>query len=168
MAPARSGSRMARRRPATGLVISSRVSPVRGSTTIPRASPDATSAQQKDDFDTSFEPYYRIEQVILTDPRVHEAVVVRRPDQRWGEVPVVFVVRTNEDGTPTAEEIEQNCRDNLSSYKRPKAIFFIALCAAELSSYKRPREIHFITDEELPRSTTGKIQRHELEARLDA
>ncbi len=87
-----------------------------------------------------------IEQVILTDARVREAVVVRRPDRRWGEVPVAFIVAA--EAGLDAEAILDNCRENLSSYKRPKGIFFIQ-------------------DDELPRSTTGKIQRHELEARLE-
>ncbi len=88
-----------------------------------------------------------IEQVILTDERVREAVVVKRPDKRWGEVPVVFIV-ANQDAL-TKEEILENCKNNLSSYKRPKQVVFIA-------------------EDELPRSTTGKVQRHELEARLEA
>jgi len=88
-----------------------------------------------------------IEQVMLTDARVHEAVVVRRPDRKWSEVPVAFIVPA--DPTLTADELMDLCRDNLSSYKRPK-------------------DIIFLTEEELPRSTTGKVQRHELEARLPA
>ena len=42
----------------------------------------------------------------------------------------------------------------------------MGLCRENLSSYKRPKEIIFIMDEDLPRSTSGKVQRHELEARL--
>ncbi len=86
-----------------------------------------------------------IEQVMLADARVHEAVVVRKPDRKWSEVPVAFVVPA--DPSLTADELLELCRENLSSYKRPKDIIFLA-------------------DEELPRSTTGKVQRHELEARL--
>lgn len=87
-----------------------------------------------------------IEQVVTADARVETAVVVRRPHERWGEVPVLFVVAR--DASLDEDSI-------------------LANCAAELSSYKRPREIHFIRDEDLPRSTTGKIQRHLLEERLD-
>jgi acyl-CoA synthetase (AMP-forming)/AMP-acid ligase II len=86
-----------------------------------------------------------IESVLLADPGVHEAVVVRRPDARWGEVPVAFIVRAQ--GEVSAQELMSVCRENLSSYKRPKDIFFLR-------------------EADLPRSTTGKIQRHELEARL--
>ena len=83
-----------------------------------------------------------IERVLLADPRVAEAVVVRTPDPRWGEVPCAFVVRR--DPALNAEDVE-------------------ALCRARLASYKRPRLVRFVAMEDLPRSTTGKIQRHALE-----
>jgi len=86
-----------------------------------------------------------IEQVILADPRVADAVVVRKPDATWGEVPVAFVARR--DPGLRAEDILERCRENLSGYKRPKEVRFVELA-------------------EFPRSTSGKIQRHELEARL--
>ncbi|MCP5373984.1 MAG: AMP-binding protein [Hyphomicrobiales bacterium] len=88
-----------------------------------------------------------IETVLAADPRVREAVVVRRPDDRWGEVPVAFIVANDE--SLGADDLLALCRDNLSGYKRPKEVIFVA-------------------PEDLPRSTTGKIQRHELEARLDS
>jgi acyl-CoA synthetase (AMP-forming)/AMP-acid ligase II len=83
-----------------------------------------------------------IEQVMLADPRVAEAVVVRQADARWGEVPVAFVARR--DSTLDAEALMQACRTSLAGYKRPK-------------------EIRFIGIDDFPRSTTGKIQRHEME-----
>ena len=86
-----------------------------------------------------------IEQVMLADERVQEAVVVRRPDRKWSEVPVAFVVPA--DPSLTENDLMDLCRENLSSYKRPKDIIFLA-------------------DGDLPRSTSGKVQRHELEARL--
>ncbi|MCB1746477.1 MAG: AMP-binding protein [Gammaproteobacteria bacterium] len=86
-----------------------------------------------------------IELVLCGDARVGEAVVVRRPDDKWGEVPVAFVTRVSAE--LNAADLEARCR-------------------AELSSYKRPKDIIFIEPDALPRSTTGKIQRHELEARL--
>jgi fatty-acyl-CoA synthase len=88
-----------------------------------------------------------IEQVLLRDPRVADAVVVRRPDATWGEVPVAFVARRDE--RLTEEDV-------------------IAICRANLAGYKRPKAVHFIAADELPRSTTGKIQRHELEKWLSA
>ena len=86
-----------------------------------------------------------IEQVMLADERVQEVVVVRRPDRKWSEVPVAFVVPA--DPSLTENDLMDLCRENLSSYKRPKDIIFLA-------------------DGDLPRSTSGKVQRHELEARL--
>ena len=86
-----------------------------------------------------------IERVLLADPRVDDAVVVRRPDPRWGEVPVAVIAR-NDEGL-TADELYARCRRELAGYKQPKDIRFVALA-------------------DLPRSTTGKIQRHELEAWL--
>ena len=86
-----------------------------------------------------------IENVLLADSRIDEAVVVRRSDDRWGEVPVAFIVRN--DGTLTTEDVMAHCKHDLSSYKWPK-------------------EVIFIEDADLPRSTTGKVQRHELEKRL--
>lgn len=86
-----------------------------------------------------------IETVLQMDERVETAVVVKRPDPRWAEVPVAFVV--TRDGTVTSEELQ-------------------ALCAANLSRYKHPKDYLFIEDADLPRSTTGKIQRHILEQRL--
>jgi acyl-CoA synthetase (AMP-forming)/AMP-acid ligase II len=88
-----------------------------------------------------------IERVLLAEPRVHDAIVVRRPDPRWGEVPVAVVARSDE--ALTAADLHACCRAALAGYKQPKAI-------------------HFVAFEQLPRSTTGKIQRHEVEAWLRA
>lgn len=38
--------------------------------------------------------------------------------------------------------------------------------AARKAGYKRPRKFLFIAFEDFPRSTSGKVQRHILEARL--
>jgi len=91
-----------------------------------------------------------IERVLLADPRVADAAVVRRPDARWGEVPVAFVARRDErpgDAAVTAEALYARCRAELAGYKQPKGILFIGAA-------------------EFPRSASGKIQRHELEKRL--
>jgi fatty-acyl-CoA synthase len=83
-----------------------------------------------------------IERVLLSDPRIADAAVVRRKDERWGEVPVAFVAAKTPELTP--DDVLQLCRDRLAGYKRPK-------------------EVRFIAFEAFPRSTTGKIQRHEME-----
>ena len=86
-----------------------------------------------------------IERHILADPRIADAAVVRKPDDRWGEVPVAFAART--DDALTAEDV-------------------IAMCRGKIANYKLPKEVHFVAMEDLPRSTSGKIQRHVLEERL--
>jgi acyl-CoA synthetase (AMP-forming)/AMP-acid ligase II len=86
-----------------------------------------------------------IERVLLSDPRVSDAAVVRIKDDKWGEVPIAFISRKDE--TLSEADVE-------------------TLCRASLAGYKRPKQVHFIAFEEFPRSTTGKIMRHELEARL--
>ncbi len=86
-----------------------------------------------------------IEKVLLADPGVSDAAVVRASDDRWGETPVAFVARLSNDVTEA------------SLLKR---------CNKSLARYKLPREIRFIAFEDFPRSTSGKIQRHLLEETL--
>lgn len=88
-----------------------------------------------------------IERVLLQDPRVADAAVVRRTDAKWGEVPVAFVARRDE--TLGEAELFERCR-------------------AKLAGYKQPKQIVFIPFEAFPRSTSGKVQRHELEKLLRA
>lgn len=76
---------------------------------------------------------------------VAEAAAVSRPDAIQGELPVVFVVRTAAHRGLTEEHILQHCRT----------------C---LPRYKQPREVCFTSD--LPRTTSGKVKRHELRQRL--
>lgn len=83
-----------------------------------------------------------IERVLLADPRVREAVVVRKKDAHWGEVPAAFIARTDETLDEAAVE---------------------ALCRRSLAGYKRPKAVRFIDYEDFPRSTTGKVLRHEIE-----
>jgi len=86
-----------------------------------------------------------IERVLLSHPAVSEAAVVKAADPHWGERPIAFVACS---GAEIAADA------------------LMALCRAQLAGYKQPREIRFIAFEEFPRSTSGKVQRHALEARL--
>lgn len=86
-----------------------------------------------------------IETVITIDPRIETAIVVKKKDAKWGEVPVVFIVSRDESLT------EADVLD---------------LCKNTLASYKKPKQVIFIKEADIPRSTTGKIQRHLLEQRL--
>jgi fatty-acyl-CoA synthase len=86
-----------------------------------------------------------IEQVLLASPKIDNAVVVRRPDAKWGEVPVAFVVAR--DQQLTAAEV-------------------VAMCRGRIAGYKVPKDVRFVADADLPRSTSGKVKRHELEQLL--
>jgi acyl-CoA synthetase (AMP-forming)/AMP-acid ligase II len=88
-----------------------------------------------------------IERVLLASSRVAEAVVVRRADARWGEVPVAFVV-PNDISLTNVEVIE--------------------MCRGKIANYKLPKEVRLITLAELPRNSSGKIMRREVEALLSA
>ncbi|MFN3642746.1 MAG: class I adenylate-forming enzyme family protein [Gemmobacter sp.] len=83
-----------------------------------------------------------IERVLLADPRVADAVVVRRADARWGEVPVAVIARA--DASLDAAAVE-------------------ALCRAALAGYKRPRAVVFMDHADLPRNVSGKILREAVE-----
>jgi fatty-acyl-CoA synthase len=86
-----------------------------------------------------------IEEVLLSEPRVVAAAVVRQADAQWGEVPIAFVARRDDSLTAAA---------------------LYRLCRTRLAGYKQPKGIHFLAVDEFPRNTSGKIQRHELQARL--
>ncbi|MCO5118592.1 MAG: fatty acid--CoA ligase family protein [Burkholderiaceae bacterium] len=84
-----------------------------------------------------------IERALMAEPRVAEAVVVRRRDPKWGEVPVAFVA-LKAPGVDAAE-LARGCRERLSSYKLPREIRFVA------------------SQDDFPRSTSGKVQRQQAE-----
>lgn len=85
-----------------------------------------------------------IERILLADPRIQEAAVIKQPDPKWGEVPVAIIAASD---PLSLDEIATLCRASLARYKTPKAIYHIDINA-------------------FPRSTSGKVQRHELEAML--
>ena len=87
-----------------------------------------------------------IEQVLLAAPQIEHAAVVRQADEKWGEIPVAFVVPAAD--SLTADDVQQMCRQKLAGFKCPKEIYFIAA-------------------DQVPRSANGKIKRHDLEARLN-
>jgi len=81
-----------------------------------------------------------VERVLYEHAAVLEVAVVGRPDDRWGEVPVAFVV-VREDATATADELLEHCRARLARYKVPKAVTFL---------------------DALPRNPSGKVLKREL------
>ncbi|KJF16654.1 class I adenylate-forming enzyme family protein [Acidithrix ferrooxidans] len=83
-----------------------------------------------------------VEQVIASMVEVEEVCVFGITNEHWGEaVSAVVVLRPG--ASLTKEEITNWCKERLGGYKRP-------------------REITFMRAEDLPRSTTGKLQRHLL------
>lgn len=79
-----------------------------------------------------------IEEVLLEQPSVREAVVCGVPDARRGEVPVAYVVA---DDPFDAAALEEACRKVLASFKIPRG--FVRVAA-------------------LPRTALGKVQKHLL------
>jgi fatty-acyl-CoA synthase len=83
-----------------------------------------------------------VEAVLHEHPAVVEAAVVGRPDERWGEVCVAFVVVREE---ATADELIEYCRGRLARFKVPKEVRFA---------------------DALPRSGMNKVLKDELRAVL--
>jgi fatty-acyl-CoA synthase len=81
-----------------------------------------------------------VERVIYEHESVLEVAVVGRPDERWGEVPVAFVV-LREQATATDEELLDHCRAQLARYKVPTSFTFL---------------------DALPRNPSGKVLKREL------
>ena len=83
-----------------------------------------------------------IERVLGEHPAVAQAAVIGRSDDCWGEVPVAFVVAGV--GAP------------------PDPATLEGWCKQRLAAYKTPREWIFVDD--LPRTSLGKVKKHELSA----
>lgn len=81
-----------------------------------------------------------IERVLYEHGAVLEVAVVGRPDERWGEVPIAFVVR-RPGATVSADELLEHCRTQLARYKVPKDVTFL---------------------DALPRNPSGKVLKREL------
>ncbi|MGA0300139.1 MAG: AMP-binding protein [Paracoccaceae bacterium] len=80
-----------------------------------------------------------IEGVLMAHPSVSLCAVVAKPDEKWGEVPCAFVELL--DGKSASEEdIIQFARSKVAGFKAPKRVVF----------------------QELPKTSTGKIQKFEL------
>lgn len=87
-----------------------------------------------------------VESVLTGHPAFAEVAIVGVPDDRWGEVPVAFVVARGAD-RPTVDEMVQ--------WARPK-----------LAGYKIPRRLSYL--ETMPRNATGKIMRQKLKDQAQA
>ena len=82
-----------------------------------------------------------IEDTLYKHPKIQDAAVVARPDEKWGEVPCAFIaIKPGEELTEA--EVIAYCRENLAHFKAPKQVVF----------------------KELPRTSTGKVQKFILRA----
>jgi fatty-acyl-CoA synthase len=83
-----------------------------------------------------------VEDALYRHPSVLACAVVAKPDPKWGESPLAFVEVKSGAAVSQAE--------------------LIAHCKNLLASYKVPKEIRF---EEIPKTSTGKIQKFQLRER---
>ena len=81
-----------------------------------------------------------LESIIISHPEIADAAVVGKSHEKWGEIPVAFVVKK-----PDAKIIEQD---------------IIQLCRENLAGFKRVKEVCFI--DEVPRNTLGKVLKRSL------
>ena len=84
-----------------------------------------------------------IENTIAKHPSVSLAAVVAKPDEKWGETPCAFV-ELIKDKSAEEKDIIDFCRETLAGFKLPKKVIFC----------------------ELPKTSTGKIQKFELRKKL--
>ena len=80
-----------------------------------------------------------IENTLAKHPAVSIAAVVAKSDEKWGEVPCAFIEKVK-DKDVSEKELIDFCKETLAGFKVPKKIEFI----------------------ELPKTSTGKIQKFEL------
>lgn len=83
-----------------------------------------------------------LEQLLTRAPEVAQAFFIGMPDDRYGECGCAWVVRAA-GSTISAEQV-------------------VALLAGQVAAYKLPRDVWFITDEDLPKTGTGKVQKARL------
>jgi fatty-acyl-CoA synthase len=84
-----------------------------------------------------------VEGVLMKHPAVKLAAVVAKPDDKWGEVPCACI-EVMENAQVTEAELIAFCRTKLAGFKTPKRVIFM----------------------ELPKTSTGKIQKFELRAQV--
>jgi fatty-acyl-CoA synthase len=83
-----------------------------------------------------------VEDILYRHPAVVGAAVVARPDDKWGETPCAFV-ELKPDAQVSEKEIVEFCRKHMARFKVPRAVVF----------------------GELPKTSTGKIQKFVLRER---
>lgn len=88
-----------------------------------------------------------VESTLYDHPAVLEAAVVAAQDSLWGEVPCAFITIKGGHEAVTEEDIVTHCRSNLAGFKVPKRVIFTNA---------------------LPKTSTGKLQKHVLRDQLTA
>ena len=98
--------------------------------------------REKDMFISGGENVYpaEIEKVYLENPRILNVAVVGIPDEKWGEIGMLFIVL--KDGAAMSDEAA------------------LAFCEGKLARYKMPKLVRFVP--ELPTNAAQKIKRNEL------
>jgi fatty-acyl-CoA synthase len=89
-----------------------------------------------------------IERILLSHKNVSEAIVVKIKSKKWGESPIAII------------SIGNFLEKDVIIKKLKK------LCRSSLAGYKQPVDILVINETDIPRSTTGKVQRHFVEEML--
>ncbi|MBO0662963.1 acyl-CoA synthetase [Jiella sp. MQZ9-1] len=85
-----------------------------------------------------------VENALYLHPAVQTAAVVAKRDEKWGETPLAFI-ELKPGRTASAEELLAHCREKLARFKCPKEIRFV----------------------DLPKTSTGKIQKYVLRKMAD-
>jgi fatty-acyl-CoA synthase len=92
-----------------------------------------------------------VEDALYKHPAVLACAVVARPDEKWGETPLAFV-EVKPERMPATPQAAQALADELVEH-----------CRAHLARFKCPREVRFAV---VPKTSTGKIQKHLLRAEV--
>ena len=87
-----------------------------------------------------------VEETLYKHPAVQFAAVVAKPDKKWGETPCAFVEKRPGFDELAEKDLIDYCRSKMAHFKCPSAIVFC----------------------ELPKTTTGKIQKFKLRERAQA
>lgn len=93
-----------------------------------------------------------VEAVLCEHPAIEEAAVVAVPDAEWGEVGHAHVVLAASPQDPDGAGLDEAT--------------VLAWLAPRLARFKQPRRVFFATA--LPRTASGKVQKHRLAARAPA
>jgi acyl-CoA synthetase (AMP-forming)/AMP-acid ligase II len=87
-----------------------------------------------------------VEKAICAHPGVLDAAVVGLPHEKWGEGVTAFVIPREPANAPTGKEIVDYCRARMAGFKRPQAVYFVS-------------------QDEMPRTGSGKVLHRVLRER---